>query len=70
MDLTPLYPRVIGWEVHPTKLRACAIAEQADGTVTVEHRAFGAFQRDRRAWAEGAKALGPTVVVMESTGVY
>ena len=70
MDITPIYPRVIGLDVHQAKISACAIAEQADGTVTVEHREFGAFQRDRRALAEWAKAFGPTVVVMDSTGVY
>lgn len=70
MDITPIYPRVIGLDVHQAKISACAIAEQADGTVTVEHREFGAFKRDRRALAEWAKAFGPTVVVMESTGVY
>ena len=70
MDITPLYPRVMGLDVHQAKLSACAIAEPADGTVTVEHREFGAFKRDRRALAEWAKAVGPTVVVMESTGVY
>ncbi len=70
MDITPIYPRVIGLDVHQAKISACAIAEQADGTVTVEHREFGAFKRDRRALAEWAKAFDPTVVVMESTGVY
>ena len=49
MDITPLYPRVIGWDVHQAEINACAIAEQADAPVTVEHREFGAFQRDRRA---------------------
>lgn len=70
MDIIPIYPRVIGLDVHQAKISACAIAEQADGTVTVEHREFGAFKRDRRALAEWAKAFGPTVVVMERTGVY
>jgi len=70
MDITPIYPRVIGLDVHQAKISACAIAEQADGTVTVEHREFGAFQRDRRALAEWAKAFAPSVVVMESTGIY
>jgi len=38
--------------------------------VTVEHREFGTFKRDLRALAEWARAFGPNVVVMESTGVY
>jgi hypothetical protein len=70
MAIPPRYPRVIGWDVHPAQLSACAIAEPADGTVTVEHREFGAVKRDRRALAEWAKAVGPTVVVMASTGGY
>jgi transposase len=70
MAITPLYPRVMGLDVHQSKLSACAIAEPADGTITVEHREFGAFQRDRRALAEWAKAFAPSVVVMESTGIY
>lgn len=44
--------------------------ELADGTLTVEHREFGAFKRDRRALAEWARAQCPDVVVMESTGIY
>lgn len=70
MEITPIYPRVIGLDVHQAKITACALAEQADGTVTVEQREFGAFQRDRRALAAWAQALGPAVVVMESTGIY
>ena len=56
--------------MHHAKISACAVAEQPDGTVTVEHREFGAFKRDRRALAEWARAFGPDVVVMESTGIY
>lgn len=70
MELTPIYKRVIGLDVHQAKISACAVAEQSDGTVTVEHREFGGFKRDRRALAEWAHAFGPDVVVMESTGIY
>ena len=70
MDITPIYPRVIGLDVHQAKISACAIAELAAGGVTVEHREFGTFKRDLRALAEWARAFGPNVVVMESTGVY
>ena len=70
MELTPIYKRVVGLDVHQAKISACAVAEQPDGTVTVEHREFGAFKRDRRALAEWARAFGPDVVVMESTGIY
>ncbi len=70
MDITPLYKRVIGLDVHQAKISACALAEQADGTVIVEHREFGAFKRDRRSLAEWAQAFAPDIVVMESTGIY
>ena len=70
MDITPLYSRVIGLDVHQAKISACALIEEPDGSVTVEHREFGTFKRDLRALAEWASAVGPNVVVMESTGVY
>jgi transposase len=70
MELTAIYKRVIGLDVHQAKISACAVAEQADGKVTVESREFGGFKRDRRALAQWAKSFGPEVVVMESTGIY
>jgi transposase len=70
MELTPIYKRVIGLDVHQAQISGCAIMEQADGTVAVERREFGGFKRDRRALAEWARSIGPDVVVMESTGIY
>lgn len=70
MEITPIYKRVIGLDVHQAKISACAVIEQADGTLTVEHREFGAFKRDRRALAQWARECCPDVVVMESTGIY
>ena len=70
MEITPMYKRVIGLDVHQAKISACAVIELADGTVTVEHREFGAFKRDRRMLAKWARAQCPDVVVMESTGIY
>lgn len=70
MELTLIYKRVIGLDVHQAKISACAVAEHPDGTVTVEQREFGAFKRDRRALAEWAREFVPKVVVMESTGIY
>jgi len=70
MEITPIYKRVIGLDVHQAKISACAVAEQPDGTLTVEQREFGAFKRDRRALAEWAREFAPEVVVMESTGIY
>ena len=68
MEITPIYKRVIGLDVHQAKISACALIEQADGTVRVEHREFGAFKRDRRALALWAKGHCPEVVVMEKYG--
>jgi len=70
MEITPIYKRVIGLDVHQNKISACALIEQSDGTVTVELREFGGFKRDRRALAEWVRDLAPDVVVMESTGIY
>lgn len=70
MELPAIFPCVVGLDVHQAKISACAMIEQPDGTLTVEHRQFGAFKRDRRALAEWVRTLGPDVVVMESTGIY
>jgi transposase len=70
MDITPIHKRVIGLDVHQNKISACAIAEQSDGTVTVTHREFGGFKRDRQALAQWVSEFAPDVVVMESTGIY
>ena len=70
MDITPIYKRVIGLDVHQAQISACAMLEQADGTVTIERREFGCFKRDRTALADWARSHNPEVVVMESTGIY
>ena len=70
MEITPIYRRVIGLDVHQAKISACAVIEQADGTLAVEHREFGGFKRDRRTLAAWAREVEPEVVVMESTGIY
>ena len=70
MELIALFKRVIGLDVHQAQITACAIIEEADGTIRIEQRQFGAFKRDRRALAEWAAALQPDQVVMESTGIY
>lgn len=70
MELSTIYKRVIGLDVHQAKISACALIEQPDGTTLVEQREFGAFKRDRRALAQWARSLEPDVVVMESTGIY
>ena len=70
MELTALYQRVIGLDVHQAKITACAIVEHNDGEIEIIKREFGAFKRDRRALAEWARELAPERVVMESTGTY
>lgn len=70
MDITPIHRRVIGLDVHQNKITACALIEQADGSVAVEQREFGGFKRDRRALAEWVHGFAPDIVVMESTGIY
>jgi len=70
MELTPIYKRVIGLDVHQAQVTACALIEQADGTLIVERREFGGFKKDRKALAEWARGLAPDLVVMESTGIY
>ena len=70
MELTPIYKRVIGLDVHQAQISACAIVEQADGSTVLERREFGGFKRDRKALAEWARSMAPDVVVMESTGIY
>jgi transposase len=70
MELTPIYKRVIGLDVHQAQISACAIIEQPDGSAVLERREFGGFKRDRKALAEWARSIAPDVVVMESTGIY
>lgn len=70
MELTPIYNRVIGLDVHQAQITACAILEEPDGNIHVERRQFGAFKKDRRALAEWARSLQPDQIVMESTGIY
>lgn len=70
MDITPLHKRVIGLDIHQNKISACALIEEADGSVVIEQREFGGFKRDRKALAQWVRSLAPDVVVMESTGIY
>jgi len=59
-----------GLDIHQKQITACAMVEQADGSIQTEHRQFGTFKRNRRALAEWAKSIAPDEVVMESTGIY
>jgi transposase len=70
MELTTLYKRVVGLDVHQAKITACAITEDDAGEVRVELAEFGGFKRDRKALAEWVVSHHPEAVVMESTGIY
>lgn len=70
MELVALYKRVIGLDVHQAQITACALIEEADGSVRAEQRQFGAFKRDRRELAAWVASLRADEVVMESTGIY
>jgi transposase len=70
MELTPIYKRVIGLDVHQAQISACAIIEQADGKLLVHQKQFGAFERDRKALAQWVLSMQPEQVVMQSTGIY
>lgn len=70
MELVALYKRVIGLDIHQALITACALIEEADGSMRIEQRQFGAFKRDRRDLAQWAASLRPDEVVMESTGIY
>lgn len=61
---------MVGLDIHQAQITACALIEEADGTIRIEHRQFGAFKRDRRALADWVASLRPDEVVMESTGIY
>ncbi len=70
MELTPIYHRVIGLDIHQAQITACAIIADGDGGCTIERQQFGTFKKDRHALAKWAAALRPDQVVMESTGIY
>ncbi|AEK58722.1 ISAfe3, transposase [Acidithiobacillus caldus SM-1] len=70
MELQPLFQRVIGLDIHQAQVTACAMLTEPDGSVTIERRQFGAFQRDRRKLAQWCASHRPDTVVMESTGIY
>ena len=67
MELTALFKRVVGLDVHQAKITACAITEDEGGNVGVELAEFGGFKRDRKALAQWVAGHRPEAVVMEST---
>ena len=70
MELTPLYSRVIGLDVHHDQVTGCAIIDRGEGDANVQFQVFATFHNDLQSLAAWAKELEAEVVVMESTGVY
>jgi len=70
MELGRIFKRTIGLDVHQAQVTACAIIEDEDGKITVEHRQFKTFKNDRKGMAEWVASFRPDNVVMESTGIY
>lgn len=70
MELTPIYQRVVGLDVHQGQITACAIIEDGKGGYEAQLMQFGTFKKDRRALAAWTASLRPELVVMESTGIY
>lgn len=67
--ITELYKRVIGLVVLQAQIRACALLEQADGSVRIERAEFGGCKHDRTRLAEWVCAHARERVVMESVGI-
>lgn len=70
MEIGRIYKRTIGLDVHQAQVTACALIEDEDGQIHIEHRQFKTFKRDRKAMAAWIASLKPDKVVMESTSVY
>lgn len=70
MDIQPIHKCVAGMDVHLNKLSVCVLRELPDGTVDVQLREFGGFKRDREAMAAWVASFSPTLVAMESTGIF
>jgi len=67
--MTPLYRCIAAMDVHQMRYVLTVLTELDDGAVEKHPRAFGGFQRDRRARVAWWLDLGVTRVVMESTGI-
>jgi len=70
MELTPLYKRVIGLDVHHEQVTACAIVDESGENDSVIFQTFGTFHNDCQRLAKWAREFRPDLVVMESTGIY
>lgn len=70
MEITPVYQRVIGLDIHHEQVTACALVDEGVGEAKVYFNTFATFHNDCLALAAWAKTFSPDIVVMESTGVY
>ena len=57
VELKSIYQYVIGLDVHQAQITACVIREDKAGTVSIAHRQFGAFKRDRRELRSGVHVV-------------
>ncbi len=64
-----LYNKVIGIDVHQSKLVCCAVWHE-DNERKTEKMTFGTFKNDKKAMAAWCASFHPDLVIMESTGIY
>jgi hypothetical protein len=53
MELATLHKRVIGLDVHQKQVTACALIEEADGTVRIERRSSVRSNGIAGSWRRG-----------------
>jgi transposase len=70
MDFEAIFKTVVGLDVHPAQITACAIWADADDAPRHRFQTFGATQAEIRKLAAWVAQFRPELVVMESTGVY
>lgn len=70
MEIGRIYKRTIGLDIHQAQITACALIEDENGQVRMEHRQFKTFKNDLQAMAAWIASFKPDKVVMESTSIY
>lgn len=70
MDFEVVFPNVVGLDVHPGQITACAISVKANGQAEPQYKTFGGTKTERRKLSSWVRRFNADLVVMESTGVY
>src|SRR5579863_10322578 len=70
VNLTLIYRRCAGMDVHKKSISVCARIRSAKDTFTTETAVFGTFTRDLENMAQWLRERRIQHVAMESTGVY